>query len=426
MSIADHDGRRSNQLILDCCKEYDIRGLIGKELNSETAYNIARLFSPETIVVGRDNRPSSKELLDGFIQGLIDSGCEVLELEGISSSPLLYFAHLFLKTKGAVMITGSHNPLEHNGFKFMLDRKPFYGENLKNIINNPVINGTGSHRLINLDAEYKEALLKNINMDNSFKIAWECNNSAIGRFLKVPGEHFVLNSKLDGNFVHLPPDPCIEKNLYQIKEIIADKSCDFGFAFDGDGDRLVLIKSDGQVLTGDQLIYLLALSLKNSPNKKILIDVKASQILIDVLKEQGFEVIIAPSGHSLMKTRIIEENAVFAGELSGHFIFNDSKFDVIDDALYAAFRLIEYLKDNPIIELPLAPIAKEFKLPKNLNLDKQIYKPEGLRNSYKGGFSLIRASNTEDYILVKYEAMNEEIANLIRSDLEKLLKEKNL
>lgn len=404
-------------------KEYDIRGIVGKELNSETAYNLARLFSPKTIIVGRDNRPSSKNLLDGFIKGLIDSGCEVLELEGVSSSPLLYFAHLFLKTKGAVMITGSHNPLEHNGFKFMLDGKPFYGETLKNIIHNPIIDGAGSYRLINLDAEYKEALLKNINMDNHLKIAWECNNSAIGKFLKIPGEHFVLNSKLNGNFVHLPPDPCIERNLYQIKEIITDKCCDFGFAFDGDGDRLVLIKNDGQVLTGDQLIYILALSLKNSPNKKILIDVKASQILIDTLKEEGFEVIIAPSGHSLMKTRIIKENAIFAGELSGHFIFNDSKFHVIDDALYAAFRLIEYLKDNLIIELPLAPIAKEFKLPKNLNLDRQIYKPEGLRISYKGGFSLIRASNTEDYILVKYEAMNEKMANLIRLDLENSLKE---
>lgn len=396
---------------------------MGKELNSETTYKLGRLFSHETIIVGRDNRPSSKELLNGFIKGLIDSGCEVLELEGISSSPLLYFAHLYLKTKGAVMITGSHNPLEHNGFKFMLDGKPFYGENLKNIINNPVVEGVGSHRLINLDNEYKEALLKNIKMNNSSKIAWECNNSAIGRFLKIPGEHFILNSKLDGNFVHLPPDPCIEKNLYQIKEIIADKSCNFGFAFDGDGDRLVFIKGDGGVLSGDQLIYLLALSLKNEKNKKILIDVKASQILINNLKEQGFEVILAPSGHSLMKTRIMEENAIFAGEISGHFVFNDSKFWVIDDALYAAFRLIEYLQDNPIIELPIAPIRKEFKLPKNLNLNPQIYSPKGLRKDYEGGFFLIRASNTEDYILVKYEAMNEKMANLIRLDLENSLKE---
>ncbi|MCT4634770.1 MAG: hypothetical protein N4A31_00800 [Rickettsiales bacterium] len=403
--------------------EYDIRGLVGKELNSETAYKLGKLFSPETIIVGKDNRPSSKELVDGFIKGLMDSGCEVLELEGISSSPLLYFAHLYLKTKGAVMITGSHNPLEYNGFKFMLDAKPFYGENLKNIINNPMIEGTGSHRLVNLDNEYKEALLKNVKMDNSFKIAWECNNSAIGRFLKIPGEHFVLNSKLDGNFVHLPPDPCIEKNLYQIKEIIADKSCNFGFAFDGDGDRLVFIKGDGEVLSGDQLIYLLALSLKNEKNKKILIDVKASQILINSLEEQGFEVILAPSGHSLMKTRIIEENAIFAGELTGHFVFNDSRFWIIDDALYAAFRLIEYLQDNPIIELPLAQIRKEFKLPKNPNLDPQIYSPKGLRKDYDGGFFLIRASNTEDYILVKYEAMNEKIANIIRLDLENSLKE---
>ena len=421
MSTSDHDDQRSNQLILNCCKEYDIRGLVGKELNFEIAYKLGQLFSHnikhQSVVVAKDNRLHSKILLDGLIQGLLSCGCKVIELEGVSSSPLLYFASLHLKTTGAIMVTGSHNPLEYNGFKFMLDQKSFYGESLKSIVNNPVIAGVGKHIKINLDDEYSRALPKT----RSLKVAWECNNSAVGRILKKLGENLLLNSELNGNFTHIPPDPCIKKNLKQIKELISKESCDFGFAFDGDGDRLVLIKNDGQALTGDQLIYLLATSLKNHPNKKILIDVKASQILIDTLIADGFEVIIAPSGHSLMKTRIMEENALLAGELSGHFVINDGKFYPVDDALYAALRLLEYLQHNQLIELPLAPIAKEFKIPKVPGLDPQIYKPEGLRKSYDGGFYLIRASNTEDYILVKYEAMNEKLSKIIESELKLIL-----
>ncbi len=409
------------QIIQDIFKEYDIRGKIGKELNVDVAYKLGRLFSYQTVVVAKDNRSSSKDLLTYFIRGLLNSGCNVLELDGISSSPLLYFASFYLKTEGAVMITGSHNPLEYNGLKFMEGQKPFYGDALKNLLNNPIVDEVGEHNLVNLDTEYMTALLANIKIAKSFKIAWECNNSAIGRFLNIPGEHLTLNCELDGNFAHIPPDPCIKNNLEQIRQVIISESCDFGFAFDGDGDRLVFIKDDGQVLTGDQLIYLLALTLKGHPNKKILIDVKASKILIDSLRAEGFEVIIAASGHSLMKTKIIEENAIFAGEISGHFVFNDSKFYPFDDALYAALRLVEYLQNNSIIELPLAPFAKEYKISKLLNLDPQVYKPEGLRKTYDKGFSLVRASNTEDYILVKYEAMDEDAAKLIKEELELFL-----
>lgn len=411
------------QIIQDIFRQYDIRGTIGKELNAEVAYRLGQLFSynAKTVVVGRDNRPSSKDLLYAFIEGLVDCGSCVIELEGISTSPLLYFASFYLKTNGAVMATGSHNPLEHNGFKFMLEQKPFYGAELKNLINNPIIVGAGNHSLINLDAEYIAGLSSRISPG---KIVWECNNSAVGRILakaNLPGEHLLLNSELSGKFAHIPPDPCIEKTLEEIKQAILDNSSDFGFAFDGDGDRLVMIKGNGQILTGDQLIYLFSLSLKNQPNKKILIDVKASQILINTLMQEGFEVILAPSGHSLMKARIIQENAIFAGELSGHFIINDSKYYPIDDALYAALRISEYLQGNPMIELPLAPICKEFKIAKSDNLPAQVYKPEGMRKSYQDGFYLIRASNTEDYVLVKYEAINTKTAKIIEEDLKYFL-----
>ncbi len=353
------------------------------------------------------------------MKALLESGCDVLELEEISTSPLLYFASYYLNTNGAVMITGSHNPLEFNGFKFICNQNSFYGEELASILNNPIKNAYGNHKKINLDQIYQEYLLNASVIAQSFsdeaihgtlQIAWECNNSATGRIianLKLPGKHILLNQALDGAFTHCPPDPCIKDNLKQLQKIVITNSCDYGFAFDGDGDRLVMVKSNGKILTGDQLIYLIAQSLKQHKNKKILIDVKASSILINTLKAEGFEVVIAPSGHSLMKTRIIQENAIFAGELSGHFIFNDKKFYPIDDALYAALRVIKHLQNNSFLELPLAPIRVEYKAPKTKIKElEQIYQPEGLRIDFASGFLLVRASNTEDYILVKYEAMD--------------------
>lgn len=357
-------------------------------------------------------------------QGLINSGCAVLELEGVCTSPQLYFASSYLKANGAIMITGSHNNLEYNGFKFMLEQKSFYGEELRSIINNLIMQGTGSHNFIKLDNEYAQALTKSINITKNFKIAWECNNSGIAKILKLlklPGIHLYLNTETDGKFAHELPDPLIEKTLDQIKQIVISEQCDYGFAFDGDGDRLVMLDSKGRVLSGDQLIYLLALSFKNSSNKKILLDVKASNILIEFLEELGFEVILAASGHSLMKTRIVKEKALLALELSGHIIINDSKYLPFDDALYVALRLIEYLQNNPIVFLPLAAFRQEYKIPKTLYLNHQIYKPEGLRKSFNDGFYLIRASNTEDYILVKYEALNQDIFNLIEEEIEKIL-----
>jgi phosphomannomutase len=319
-----------------CFNQYDIRGLVGKELNNETSYRLGRLFALKSVVIAKDARLSSSKLLESFKQGLFDSGSFVIELEGVSSSPLLYFASLYLNTAGAVMITGSHNGLEYNGFKFMKYGKPFYGEELRQILTNQIIDRAGTHIVKNCLEDYTNALLKNINITKEFKIAWECNNSGVALILKqlnLLGEQFLLNPEVDGKFAYLPPDPMVESNLDQIKALVINKSCDFGFAFDGDGDRLRFIKSDGESLTSDQLIYLLALSLKSDQKNKIILDVKSSQILIEALKHEGFEVILASGGHSIMKDKIISENAILAGEASGHFIINDGKYYPLDDAL---------------------------------------------------------------------------------------------
>ena len=408
--------------------------MVGKELNGEYSYKLARLLNFKSVVLGRDARPSSCELLSAFKQGLLDSGCKVIELVGVASSPLLYFAGLHLKTEAAVMITGSHNPLEYNGFKFMKNGKPFYGDDLRRILENPIIDAIGSYELIDLREEYTKAILKNLNITKKFKIAWECNNSGVGRILKnleIPGEHLLLNASTDGVFANASPDPLIEKNLAQIQKVIIENKCDFGFAFDGDADRLVMIKANGEILTSDQLIYLLALSLKDD-KKEIILDMKSSQILIEALKQKGFKVIFASGGHSIMKEAIVREDAVLAGEASGHFIINDSKYYPLDDALYVALRIIEYLQNNPIIELPLANIRKEFKIPiKKEDRDNIICKIQllkdviptlgGIRKNYPDAWWLIRASNTESYILVKYEANDERMENKLLQELKEII-----
>ncbi len=419
----------------NCFNQYDIRGLVGKELNQEAAYQLGRLFAPKTIVIAKDARLSSRELLESFKKALLDSGCYVIELEGISTSPLLYFASSYFKTDGAVMITGSHNGLEYNGFKLMKDNKPFYGNELKQILNSKFTDGKGDFIIKDCYHKYARALSKNIKINKKFTIAWECNNSGIARiikFLDLPGKHFLLNTELDGNFAHIPPDPMVEENLDQIKALIMEKSCDLGFAFDGDGDRLRMVKTDGKSLTSDQLFYLLALALKTDEMDKVIVDVKTSQVLIDRLIKDGFEVIMAPGGHSIMKDAIIKENALLAGEASGHFIINDGKYFPFDDALYIALRIIEYLQYNSFKELPLASIRKEFKInvsPKEKSefIEKLKEYNDGMqtlgavRKNHLNGWWLIRASNTENYILVKYEADNEDVANNIIQEISKII-----
>lgn len=396
-----------SEININIFKEYDIRGKIGKELNPKTAYRLGQLFAynvnKKQVIIAKDNRESSKILLEYFRHGLIESGCKVIELEGVSTSPYLYFASWHLKSAAAVIITGSHNSVEENGFKFMLNNKPFFGKELRSILNNPIIPKKGDHKIINLEKEYIASISKNISFTKASDVVWECNNSGNEKFIsKIRSlNNTVLNGDTLGKFKHNFPDPFKNPTLSEIKSLVGNH--DFGFAFDGDGDRLVMIKKNGNVFTSDQLIYIFAKSLEHNSNKKIIVDTKVSQVLINRLQSEGFKVIIAPPGHSLMKTRIIEEDAVFAGESSGHFIFNDKKYLPIDDALYAALRLIEYLAKEPLIELPLAKVRHEFRLPKIKWLVNKVYSSEGLRYGYKNSFLLIRASNTEDYILVKYE-----------------------
>lgn len=419
--------------LLKCFNQYDIRGKVGKELNYNFAYNLGKSINSSSIIIAKDARESSNMLLNAYKDGLLKAGNNVIEIEGIATSPLLYFASLYYKTHMATMITGSHTPLEYNGFKFMCNGKALYGEQLKAILNQyndfPKI---GSLNAISCKKEYIIEITRYLKIDNSFKIAWDCNNSGLASLLKeipITKNHLMINTTINF-FKNNPPDPLVDKNLIELVNLVKSTNCKLGFATDGDGDRLVMVTNEGKILSCDQITYLLALMIKTSiSNPKIIIDIKASSILKKALEDLGFQVIVASGGHSIMKQKILEENAILATETSGHFIINDGKFYPIDDALYIALRLLEYLQHNPLQELPLAKFRKELKIKMSkhskhsfietlkVNPD-EVYKTlGGIRKDYNDGWWLIRASNSEDYILVKYEAYTDQAKNSIEKEL---------
>lgn len=372
-------------------------------------------------------------LIEAYKLGLIGSGNQVIEIKGVATSPLLYFASLYYKTHMASMITGSHTHVDYNGFKMMRDGKALYGEELKSIINESrIARPKGDLSFIDCKKEYIAEITKHINIKSCPKIAWDCNNSALAFLLKeipITKDHLMINVSTNG-FANNPPDPLIEKNLVKLVNLVKEEKCKFGLAVDGDADRLVLVTEKGKILTSDQLTYLLALMLKEQHSSaQIIVDVKASSILIQALRDLGFKGIMASGSHSIMKQKIIEENAILAAETSGHFIINDGKFYPIDDALYIALRLIEYLQYKPLQELPLAKFRKEIKIPmkkslkydfiSKLNIDpKKVYKTlGGIRKEFDNGWWLVRASNSEDYVLIKYEAFTEQEKQAIEKEL---------
>ncbi len=257
---------------------------------------------------------------------------------------------------------------------------------------------------------------KNLHLDGQLKILWECNNSGLGLILSRLNYNFkLINYDCNGNFVNNPPDPLEEKSLVYLHETLKKNQFDYGFAVDGDGDRLVLITKNGNALSSEQLTYLIALSLKGEKKNKIILDIKSSNILAEELTKLGFKVLFASGGHSIMKRKILEENAILAAESSGHFVINDGKYYPVDDSLYIALRLIKHLEKNSLVLLPKAKYAHELKVKvknkailekKFLQIKDVIHTLRGIRKNYSNGWWLLRFSNTEDHLLIKIEANN--------------------
>ncbi|RYE02713.1 MAG: phosphomannomutase/phosphoglucomutase, partial [Sphingomonadales bacterium] len=337
-------------------REYDIRGIVGEALGPDDARAIGRGFATllrraggKRVAVGWDGRVSSEMLRDALVEGLTASGCDVVRT-GMGPTPMLYYAEATLEVDGGIQITGSHNPGNYNGFKMVFQHLPFFGQDIQTIgklaAEGDWEDGDGTETVTDADIEdlYVGRLLAGYS-GGTYRIGWDTGNGAAGPVIEklvklLPGEHHTLFTEVDGHFPNHHPDPTEEKNLADLKRLVAEKQLDFGLAFDGDGDRVGAIDGTGRVIWGDQLLSILAVPvLRKAPGSTIIADVKASQMLYDRIAELGGQPLMWKTGHSLIKTKMKETGAPLAGEMSGHIFFAQDYYG-FDDAQYAAVQLI--------------------------------------------------------------------------------------
>ncbi|MGX7345756.1 phosphoglucomutase/phosphomannomutase PgmG [Acetobacter pasteurianus] len=426
-------------------REYDIRGIVGKTLSTDDAFAIGRTFGSlvrrnggKTLVVGYDGRLSSPSLEKALVQGAVACGLNVVRV-GRGPTPLLYYGSVSLKADGAVMVTGSHNPPDHNGFKITLAGKPFFGAQIRELGDlaargDVVSEEKGTVRDVDIREEYVERLVKDyVGGQRKLKVVWDNGNSSAGEVLemlvkKLPGEHIVLNAKIDGTFPVHHPDPTVAKNLEQLIASVREHKADLGIAFDGDADRIGVVDNTGGILWGDQLLILLARDvLKSHSGATIIADAKASQVLFDEVAEAGGKPLMWRTGHSLIKSKMAETGSPLAGEMSGHIFFAD-KWYGFDDALYAGVRVLDIVArmDEPLSAfreaLPKTVSTPElrfecddhrkFKVIEEVaaRLRKEgadVSEIDGVRVNTPDGWWLLRASNTQAVLVARAEGRTE-------------------
>ena len=426
-------------------REYDIRGVVGRTLHGADAFAIGRVFGSivaeaggRTVAVGYDGRLSSPDLEPELVRGLMASGIDVLRI-GRGPTPMLYYAATQLNTDGGIMVTGSHNPPDYNGFKMVLANKPFFGRQIQQIgqraaAGQVVAATTGSERSVDVMADYVARLLSDWDGgDRRLKVVWDNGNGAAGEALQrlvgsLPGEHIVLNADIDGTFPAHHPDPTVAKNLVQLIAEVRARGADIGIAFDGDADRIGAVDNEGNILAGDQLLVILARDvLKDRPGATIIADVKASQVLFDEVGRAGGTPLMWRTGHSLIKAKMAEIGSPLAGEMSGHVFFAD-KWYGFDDALYAAVRLLgivarmdgtlsavraalPHVLNTPELRFDCADTRKFAVIAEVAARLKQsgaaVSDIDGVRVSTEDGWWLLRASNTQAVLVARAEASTE-------------------
>ncbi len=423
-------------------REYDIRGVVGRTLHPADAFAIGRCFGSivaegggKTVAVGYDGRLSSPSLEPELVRGLMACGLEVLRV-GLCPTPMLYYAATTLETAGAVMVTGSHNPPDYNGFKMMLGRKPFFGKQIQTIGSMAAAGAVvpeqpGSERRVDVMADYIARLVQDWDGgDRVLNVVWDNGNGAAGDALaklveRLPGKHTVLNGTIDGNFPAHHPDPTVPKNLEQLIAAVHEQHADIGIAFDGDADRIGVVDDSGAMLFGDQLLVVLARDvLKTHPGATIIADVKASQVLFDAVANAGGQPLMWKTGHSLIKAKMAEMGSPLAGEMSGHVFFADRWYG-FDDALYAAVRMLGILArmdgklsavrealphvvNTPELRFDCADTRKFAVVEEVAARLKQagasVSDIDGVRVKTEDGWWLLRASNTQAVLVARAEA----------------------
>jgi phosphomannomutase len=419
-------------------RSYDIRGIYNKTLFDLDAKIIGNLFGlkvgkNKNVNIAYDGRLSSVSLKNELVDGLLEVGVNVTEI-GLSPTPLLYFSCIKNNAAGGVMITGSHNPKHHNGFKFVFNNMPFYGDDLIKLSEKAkgfsFKRNRGKKIKQCFKDEYINRIFKGINLKNKYRIAWDAGNGVAGELMskiakKINNQNFLLFENVDGNFPNHHPDPSNPNNLKDCINLIIQEKLDLGIAFDGDGDRIGVIDDKGRVLSGDQLLLLFSYEiLKKKKGAKIIGDVKCSQILFDEIKKKLGIPIISQTGHSHVKVNIKKNKADLAGEMSGHIFFNLNYYG-FDDALYSSVKLVELLdkqskKLSEIVDqFPKAFNTPEIRLECNdlkkfeiinkvtsnqKRKNQEIIDIDGIRVSSENGWWLLRASNTQAELVLRCEA----------------------
>jgi phosphomannomutase len=434
-------------------REYDIRGLTGKTLTTKDAHAVGRAFGTivarkggKRVHVGRDGRLTSPELEYAAVEGLMECGLEAVRI-GLGPTPMLYYATFTRESDAGLMITGSHNPSEYNGFKMVLGKKAFFGADILKLgemaAKADYVSGKGKESKEEVFDLYVKRLLSDFVSGKPLTVGWDSGNGSAGPAMaalikQLPGKHVMLNENVDGTFPAHHPDPTVPENLKQLQDLVKREKCDLGIAFDGDGDRIGVVDGQGRILWGDQLMTVWARGiLDRKPGSTIIADVKASQVLFDEVARMGGKPLMWKTGHSLIKSKMAEVSAPLAGEMSGHIFFADGYYGY-DDALYAAVRLLSIIgKSNESIadirdRLPQVINTPEIRFPcsdtrkfavvdevkSRLEAAKaNVNDVDGVRVLTKDGWWLLRASNTQDVLVARCESTSEAGLNRLKADL---------
>lgn len=440
-------------------REYDIRGIAGKDLKENDALLIGKgvgtflqQHGRSRLTVGRDCRLTSDLYTKKVIEGLLSTGCDVTDI-GVCPTPILYFSITHFDQQGGVMVTASHNPPEYNGFKLCIGTDSIFGKDIQKIFkiisNASFSQGNGSLFAADAIAPYKSFVEKNISIPRTLKVGLDAGNGTAG-VVAVPViknlncQVHDLYCDMDGTFPNHEADPTVASNLSDLIKLVREKSLDVGIAYDGDGDRIGVVDEKGNIVYGDKLVIIFAREiLSRKPGATIISDVKCSKTLFDDIEKHGGRAIMWKTGHSLIKQKMRLEKAELAGELSGHMFFSD-RFFGFDDAIYASCRLIEILsKTGKRISDLLSDVPQTYSTPeirvscpdekKFVLVEKvtdffrqshNIIDIDGVRVLFEDGWGLIRASNTQPALVLRFEAMSEkrleEIRELIESALERI------
>ena len=441
-------------------REYDIRGIVPEQINELSIKAIASAIATKCydekvheLALGRDGRLSGSKIINALSQELRLLGINIVNV-GIVTSPLLYFAAKKLNSKSGIMITGSHNPKNYNGFKIVINDKPVSGTEMLSLISNEIIHSKEAGSEIfkeDLMKEYiSEVVAQKSKSSEKIKVVVDCGNGSAGeiapRLMRALGYEVIeLFCEIDGNFPNHHPDPGKLENLQDLIRTVKKEGADIGVAFDGDGDRLGVVSNLGEIIYPDQLMMIFSESvLQNSQNKEIVFDVKCTNLLSEIITNSGGIPIMSPTGHFHIKNTLKKTNAPLAGEMSGHIFFNDQWYG-FDDGHYSAFRLIEIMKNSQSsLSSIFQKLPKAFSTPEmNIDVDEdkkfkivedfvtnsdfgdgEKNTVDGLRVNFKDGWGLLRASNTTPKLVLRFEAKShtrlKEIQDIFLVQLKKI------